>query len=570
MAKEMISLSASHSLGLLKTAAEKYEEIIQAGKYNQEIVLNYIQLLLSLKRFKCSLKIYNKYLGSHANKTTLKKFLLLYMGVTGSELRVSDVILSIRKQDFVILKDSVKTQLNEIRQENKQISTDLTSLVKRKKILEPEILTKLRDFAHLDKSNCTKTLQIISSMNLVNDCIFFRTRLLHLEYNTNNIFELVKLYLTAANLQLSKLYLNEVDLKTVKADLLKELHNFSLENDFYDFYLASGKVLSSSGLLGKGDIASLIKTCFSKQRYDDAEIFIEVLTSQNKNDPDAYFYKGNLEKIRGRTDKAVLSYRKSIALDERRFDSYFNLGNCYRKLGDDMQAIKAYKQALKLQPSLLSAKHLIDSLEGNQTATAPREYVEGLFDSYASTFDASLVQILEYELPKTISVEIENFGSGKAILDMGCGTGLLGSYLNEDSFDLIGVDLSTNMLKEASKRDCYSELHKMDISQYLETTDKIFDIIVAADVFIYVGKLDNLFLMLKQRLSTGGLLIFSTEDSSGKGYELLKSGRYAHSARYIENLAKSNSFKIHKFEDCQIRNENTKKIMGKYCVLIKQ
>ncbi len=47
----------------------------------------------------------------------------------------------------------------------------------------------------------------------------------------------------------------------------------------------------------------------------------------------------------------------------------------------------SYKKAIALKPDYFEAKHLLSALTGETTATAPREYIEGLFNNYASKFD---------------------------------------------------------------------------------------------------------------------------------------------------------------------------------------
>jgi hypothetical protein len=48
---------------------------------------------------------------------------------------------------------------------------------------------------------------------------------------------------------------------------------------------------------------------------------------------------------------------------------------------------KAYNKALAIKPDYGNAKHLLASLTGETTNSAPREYVEKLFDGYANKFD---------------------------------------------------------------------------------------------------------------------------------------------------------------------------------------
>lgn len=567
----MISVSAAHNLGLMKTAAAQYEQIIREGKFDQDIIINFVKLLCVQKKHAYGTQIIDKYLAPNVSQTALQEIILLYLEAPQHEACFENLNLKIQREDFNSLVQIASKRLEDNRNKNETIKYELLSkLEKRDYFLSKNEIVQLREFIQLDATNCRNVLKLLNQNHSISDCIFFQTRILHQEYNNENIYALVKLYLAAGNRQVSEIYLNDIDLTKPDPNFVRELFTLSYENKFYRFFLLIGKMLCNLEIVGKENLTLLIRIGFSLQKYNDVGFFIEKLSRLSSDDPDPYFYEGNLNKKIGKADEAIACYLKAIALDKNHFDSYFNLGNCYRSLGNDEQAIQAYKRAYTLRPEFASAKHLIDSLEGNQTNTAPKDYVENLFDSYASSFDLSLVGKLRYELPKIISIEIKKSGKGMTILDMGCGTGLLGYYLNDASYNLIGVDLSANMLTEASKRGCYAELHKLDVNDYLETTDHIFDIIVAADVFIYVGKLEQLFVSLKQKLSPGGLLIFSTENSVKSEFELLKSGRYAHSESYIKNLAKSHSLQIKKFEDCHIRNENSEKIMGKYCVLTKQ
>ena len=64
------------------------------------------------------------------------------------------------------------------------------------------------------------------------------------------------------------------------------------------------------------------------------------------------------------------------------------------------EAIVAYEKVLSLKPDHESARLAIsinDTLE-----TAPREYIEKLFDGYAQKFETSLVDNLGYKTPKLI------------------------------------------------------------------------------------------------------------------------------------------------------------------------
>ncbi len=51
------------------------------------------------------------------------------------------------------------------------------------------------------------------------------------------------------------------------------------------------------------------------------------------------------------------------------------------------------------------------------------------------------------------------------ILDVGCGTGLVGVLLKEIAATLVGVDTSPEMLARAAAKGVYSALHREDLVQ---------------------------------------------------------------------------------------------------------
>ena len=80
------------------------------------------------------------------------------------------------------------------------------------------------------------------------------------------------------------------------------------------------------------------------------------------------------------------------------------------------------------------AKHLLAALTGEITATAPRDYVEGLFDNYAAKFENTLVNNLEYKISKVIAEILKKdskFDLLCSIMDLGCGTGLFGMEVKQ-------------------------------------------------------------------------------------------------------------------------------------------
>jgi predicted TPR repeat methyltransferase len=201
---------------------------------------------------------------------------------------------------------------------------------------------------------------------------------------------------------------------------------------------------------------------------------------------------------------------------------------------------------------------MLAALTGETTATAPLDYVESLFDNYAAKFETSLVENLEYKIPRLIAEIIlkdSQFDLLGSIIDIGCGTGLFGMEIKQFCEHLEGIDLSQKMLVKAKEKNVYNKLIKQDIVGYLSNASLNFDYFISLDVFVYIGDLSDVFRLIKSRNKTGGKLAFSTEDYDGDGFFLRQSGRYSHSKKYIESLCKTFGYELRHFETQVLRKE---------------
>ena len=100
------------------------------------------------------------------------------------------------------------------------------------------------------------------------------------------------------------------------------------------------------------------------------------------------------------------------------------------------------------------------------------------------------------------------------VLDMGCGTGLVGQYLLERGFkNVVGVDASAGMLERAREKNSYTELHELFLGSpdtFPENLHNRFDVITASGI-LAEGHLDNkVFDEMLLALKTGGYAVFAT------------------------------------------------------------
>ena len=225
----------------------------------------------------------------------------------------------------------------------------------------------------------------------------------------------------------------------------------------------------------------------------------------------AYYNMGNVLKEQGKLEEAIEAYKKAISIDPDNAEAYYNMGNALKEQGKLEEAEEAYTKVLSIKPDHESAKHMLSALTGTTPKTAPREYVENLFDQFASNFEALLVNELEYETPKLIKDVLIKSSSHKSlgsILDLGCGTGLFGLEIKDHCSKLEGIDLSNKMLSVANQKNVYDTLSQSDIVEYLSSMPLGFDYYVALDVFIYVGDLSEIFRLIKSRSRKVGKLCF--------------------------------------------------------------
>ena len=154
------------------------------------------------------------------------------------------------------------------------------------------------------------------------------------------------------------------------------------------------------------------------------------------------------------------------------------------------------------------------------------------------------------------------------MLDLGCGTGLCGPLIAPQADAIDGVDISAAMLEQARKVGVYRELIHADLGEFLAATAMRPDLIVAADVFIYVGDLTGIFRSVRRILEPGGCLAFTVEPAAeGKDVQLLSSLRYAHSEAYVRRLADEARFTRVRIFKAPIRYDQTTPIMGLYIYL---
>lgn len=261
---------------------------------------------------------------------------------------------------------------------------------------------------------------------------------------------------------------------------------------------------------------------------------------------DAYTLAGRALTELGRRDEGIDCFRRAAELMPDRADAWHDLAWAMEGAGRPADAADAYDRAGRLGMADEARLHLAALGRGAAPAAPPPAYVRRLFDDYADRFDRSLVDTLQYRTPGLIVDAIRAADAWEPpgrrdVIDLGCGTGLLGELLRPTAGRLVGVDLSPRMVDKARERGLYDELVVGDVVEALAARPAAFDLVAAADVFVYLGDLGPVFRAAAAALRPGGLFAFSVEfldDASGPaGYRLGPSRRYAHSPAYVRRVA---------------------------------
>jgi len=327
----------------------------------------------------------------------------------------------------------------------------------------------------------------------------------------------------------------------------------------YDEALALNPHLAGAEL-GRGNA---LREC---KRYNEA---LRAYDAALKLEPDlaeAFLGRGDALYDLKRHGEALVAFDLAIALKSDLSNAWLGRGDVLRITGRAPDAIAAYHRALVLGGNAELMTYYLASLgAAPPPGLSPERYIVGLFDMYADTFDRDLIDHLNYQSPRLLAQIIARIVPADArldILDIGCGTGLMGEGLRALKRTLTGVDLSPNMLEAARRRGLYDCLVESDIVAFLNTQTDQFDLIVSTDVFIYIGDLAGVFAGVRRALHSDGLFCFSVEAAQEGDFVLRPTLRYAHSIAYLTRLAGQNSLVLTTIEPHAVRREAQGNIAG--------
>ena len=139
------------------------------------------------------------------------------------------------------------------------------------------------------------------------------------------------------------------------------------------------------------------------------------------------------------------------------------------------------------------------------------EEVADIYDNWAEDYER---RILSYGY-STPAVAAGFFGryvkpENGMVLDAGAGSGLMGEVLAPLGYgELVGIDISREMLELARKKGVYKDLRQMELGGRLDFPDDAFVAVVSTGVFTAGHAPPESFDELIRATRSGGYMIFS-------------------------------------------------------------
>jgi predicted TPR repeat methyltransferase len=267
---------------------------------------------------------------------------------------------------------------------------------------------------------------------------------------------------------------------------------------------------------------------------------------------DAHNNLGNIWKDLGETDKARASFEQALRYRPDNANTHYNLGLLCSEAGAREEAARHYTHCLECDPEdSRGARILLAHLgQGTTPDRTSRAQLEKIYEVRSRFWDGENTYFAHVLAANALK---SHTGRGNLdILDLGCGTGLVGALVRPLARQLDGVDISPAMLEKARAKGVYDRLEQADILAFLSKHTDKYDAITAAATLIHCGDLRAIFQAAAECLREDALFVFTlflnetggTDFAVASSDRLAQSGCFSHTPGYVERLAGENGFAV--------------------------
>lgn len=275
----------------------------------------------------------------------------------------------------------------------------------------------------------------------------------------------------------------------------------------------------------------------------------------------------------GRHRDAVEMLERCVRRHPELAAARFHLGTLWHALAEPEKAARQLHRCLALEPEdRLGAHGALARIE-QAGGSLPVTYVQALFDQYADDFDRNLVEILHYRGPQILREALDRVwrppAAGATAIDLGCGTGLAGAAFRDLVDHLHGVDLSPRMIDKAAARNIYDALAVDDAGAALAARSAAWDLVIAADMLVYLGDLVPFFAGVAAALRPGGAFAATAEATDAQGPTLNPTRRFGHPVAHLRQAAAAAGLRVALLEPASSRTEKGQPAPGHVMVMLR-
>ena len=135
--------------------------------------------------------------------------------------------------------------------------------------------------------------------------------------------------------------------------------------------------------------------------------------------------------------------------------------------------------------------------------------VAARYDEWAKGYDDDLAS-WSYQAPAVVAdTVVTRHPQAGAVLDVGCGTGLVGRALRARGFagQVLGLDISQASLEIARQGGAYDSVEQADLQQRLPLADDSVDASVCVGVMTYLPEVEAVWREFARVVRPGGLVV---------------------------------------------------------------
>jgi predicted TPR repeat methyltransferase len=144
----------------------------------------------------------------------------------------------------------------------------------------------------------------------------------------------------------------------------------------------------------------------------------------------------------------------------------------------------------------------------NEGTSDPGEVAQR-YDDWARSYNQDLTD-WSYQAPAVVAEAVATRKpDARSVLDVGCGTGLVGRALRARGFsgELVGRDISEASLAVAREGGDYASLEQADLQQRLAFEDGRFDAVVCVGVMTYLPDVEAVWREFARVARPGGVVV---------------------------------------------------------------